>query len=69
MSNKLFQEMGSVGNPYAQMIGEINKFAQSIKGNPQQMVQKLLNSGEMSQSEFNRLSQMAQQIAPFMGKH
>ncbi len=69
MSNRLFQAMGNVGNPYAQMIGEINKFAQLIKGDPQQMVQRLLDTGEMSQAEFNRLSQTAQQIAPFMGKH
>lgn len=69
MSNKLFQAMGNIGNPYAQFTSEINKFAQSIKGNPQQMVQRLLDTGEMSQSEFNRLSQMAQQIVPFMSKN
>lgn len=68
MSNKLFQAMGNMMNPYAQMVGEINKFAQTIKGNPQQMVQRLLDTGEMSQSEYNRLAQMAQQISPFMGK-
>lgn len=69
MSNRLFQAMGNIGNPYAQLTGEINKFAQSINGNPQQMVQRLLDTGEMSQAEFNRLSQMARQIAPFIGKH
>lgn len=65
MSNKLFQAMGSMANPYSQMIGEINKFSQSIKGDPRQMVQKLLDTGEMSQADFNKLSQMAQQIMPF----
>lgn len=69
MSNKLFQTIGNQMNPYAQIVGEINKFAQSIKGSPQQMVQRLLNTGEMSQSDFNKYAQMAQQIAPFMGKH
>lgn len=69
MSNKLFQTFGVENNPYAQMATEINKFAKTINGNPQQIVQRLLDTGEMSQAEFNRLSQMAQQIAPFVGKH
>lgn len=71
MSNKLFEAIGqnAIPNQFMQMMGEINKFAQSIKGNPQQMVQRLLESGEMSQSDFNKYAQMAQQIAPFMGKH
>lgn len=70
MSNKLFEALGNTAcNPYGQMIAEINRFAQTINGNPQQMVQRLLDTGEMSQAEFNRLSQMARQIAPFMGKH
>lgn len=69
MSNKLYQAIGQrQPNPYAQMMGEISKFAQTIKGNPQQMVQRLLDTGEMSQKTFNELAQMAQQIAPFMGR-
>lgn len=66
MGNKLFQEMGMQMNPYAQLIAEINKFAKMLKGNPQQMIQKLLDTGEMTQGEYNRLSQMAQQIMPFV---
>lgn len=70
MSNKLYQAIRqNQANPYAQMVGEINKFAQTINGNPQQMVQKLLDSGEMSQKTFNELAQVARQIAPFVGKH
>lgn len=71
MSNRLFEVLGgAAANPYAQMVGEINKFAQTIKGDPRQMVQQLLDSGKMSQSDFNRYAQMAQQIAPLMGgKH
>lgn len=70
MSNRLFQAIGqnAMPNQFSQMMGELNKFAQTIKGNPQQMVQRLLDTGEMSQSEYNRLAQMAQQISPFMGK-
>lgn len=67
MSNKLFQAMANQMNPYAQIVGEINKFAQTIKGNPQQMVQRLLDTGEMSQADYNKFAQMAQQIMPLLG--
>lgn len=51
------------------MINEINKFAQTIKGDPKQMVEQLLNSGQMSQKQFNELAQTASQIAPLFNKH
>lgn len=35
--------------------------------NPREEVQRLLNSGQMSQEQFNQLSQMAQQILPQLG--
>lgn len=65
--NKLFEALGN--NSISQMMMEVNKFAQTIKGDPKQMVMQLLNSGQMSQADFNKYAQMAQQIAPFMGKH
>lgn len=68
MSNNLFSAMSNFNNPYAQMIGEIMNFAKTLNGNPQQMVQNLLNTGAMSQTEFNRFTKIAQQIVPFMGK-
>lgn len=49
------------------MMGEISKFARAIKGDPQQMVMQLLNSGQMSQNDFNKYAQMAGQIAPLFG--
>lgn len=42
---------------------QFNQFKQQIGNqNPQQMVQQLLDSGRMSQQQFNQLSQMANQI-------
>lgn len=64
MANPLYNAMQN--NPYDNMIGQIKQFGQSIQGDPKQMVQQLLNTGQMSQNEFNRYAQMAQQIAPFM---
>lgn len=69
MSNKLFQAFGqnAVNNQMSQMMGEISKFAQTIKGDPQQIVTQMLNSGQMSQAEFNKYAQIAGQIAPLFG--
>lgn len=64
MANSLYNPQQN--NPYVNMIGQIKQFGQKIKGDPKQMVEQLLASGQMSQQEFNRYTQMAQQIMPFM---
>lgn len=69
MANPLFNVLGNnVSNPFADIIRQAQELQKSFKGNPREEVQKLLNSGQMSQSEFNALSQQAQQIMQFMGK-
>ena len=40
------------------MISKFNEFRRNFNGNPQEEVQKLLDSGQMSQADFERLSQM-----------
>ena len=55
-------------NPLFNSFGnQAQQLKNSFKGNPRDEVQKLLNSGQMSQSDFNKLSQMAQQIMQSMG--
>lgn len=46
---------------------QFNQFKNTFRGNPQQQVQNLLNSGQMSQQQFNELQQMAKQIQSIMG--
>ena len=53
------QSQGPFGN-INQVISEYNKFRQTLQGDPRQQVQDLLNSGRMTQDQFNQLSQMAQ---------
>lgn len=65
MANSIFNSMMS-NNPYANMIGQIRQFGQSIQGDPKQLVERMLASGQMSQQEFNRYTQITQQILPFM---
>lgn len=55
-----FQNSNS--NNLAGMIQQFNEFRQNFQGNPQQMVQQLMQSGRMSQADYNRFYQMAQQF-------
>jgi vancomycin permeability regulator SanA len=42
------------------------EFKKSFRGNPQQQVQELLNSGKVSQAQYNQAVQMAQQLQRMM---
>lgn len=67
MANPVFNIMGNRNNPVNDIIKQAQEFKKSFNGNPREEVQKLLNSGKMSQQEFNRLSQIAQQVVQTMG--
>lgn len=70
--NPQTQQPRSTGNPILDMFGnmtnfnqQFNQFASQMRSantNPQEAVQNLLNSGQMSQEQFNRLSQIANMI-------
>ena len=68
MSNPLYQQMGNampqgIGN----MLQRFQQFRQSFQGDPRQQIQQLLNSGRVSQDQYNRAVQMAQQFQKMMG--
>ena len=48
--------------PQNNMLAQFQQFKNSFKGDPKQQVQELLNSGKMSQEQFNRLSQIANEM-------
>ena len=60
MNNNFMQRFGNMQN----FMNQFNQFRQSFGNsqNPQAIVQQLLDSGRMSQEQFNQLSQMANQI-------
>ena len=69
MPNPLFQQLGGMPqNPMMQMVSEFQKFRQNFSGDAQQEVQKLLNSGRMTQAQYNQLAQTAQQMSRFLGR-
>ena len=67
--NPLFNSMGNQSNPMADIIRQAKDFRKQFTGNPRDEVQRLLDTGAMSQREFNRLSQIAQQVVQAMGEN
>ena len=67
MSNALYNQFGRQNNPLEQLAQQAREFQRQFKGSPRQEVERLLQTGAMSQQDFNRYSQIAQQVAQFMG--
>ena len=62
MPNPLFSQFGwQQVNPMQQLVEDARKLKQTMQ-NPRAEVERLLQSGQMSQSQFNQFSQIAQQI-------
>lgn len=65
MSNPLFNVLGGgmpQGNGPMQMIQQFMQFKQNFKGDPKAEVQKMLQSGRVSQQQLNQVQQMAGQF-------
>lgn len=65
MANPLYKQYNQPinDNGLSQIIEQAKQMRKTFNGNPQQVVQNLLNSGQMSQAQYNQLMPMAQKIA------
>lgn len=61
MPNPLYQQLGG-GMPNNPMLQRFLQFKKTFSGNPQQMVQNMLNSGKLTQSQLNQYAQQTSQI-------
>ena len=68
MANPLFNSFGNEINPISDIIRQAKDFRKQFTGNPRQEVERLLQTGQMSQQDFNRFSQIAQQVIQTMGE-
>lgn len=64
MSNPLYDALGGNKLPgnMAQMINQFNQFKQTFSGDPRAQVQQLLNSGKVSQAQYDQAVKMANQL-------
>ena len=61
MANPLLSGMGNPQNG-GNLIQRFLAFKNSFQGDPKAKVQELLNSGQMSQEQFDKLQQMARNL-------
>ena len=71
--NQLNNNSNNIGNFFGfqnpnALINQFNNFRNNLQGNPQQIVQQLLQTGQMSQSQYNQLRQMAAQFQNILFK-
>ena len=63
MSNPLFNQMQQNN-----IVAEFERFCASFKGNPKAEVERLLQTGQMTQQQFNQLQAMATQFQRMLPK-
>ena len=71
MSNPLFQALGGgqMAGPmggFAQMVQQFRQFKANFQGDPKAEVEKLMQSGKLTQQQLNQLQQMAKQFQSLM---
>ena len=62
MASDLYKEMGFNANEFMKNINQLK----ARGGDPNQIIQSLLNSGKVTQEQVNRASAMAQRIMPML---
>lgn len=70
--NPLFNALGGGQMPgamgqFQNLVQQFQQFKQSFQGDPRAEVEKLVQSGKISQQQLNKLQQMAGQFQQLMG--
>jgi hypothetical protein len=60
MPNALFNALG--GNNMSNLVQEIKQVQQTFNGDPKAEVERLVRTGQMSQDDFNKYAQTANQL-------
>lgn len=64
MSNPLFQQLqnSNINAGAPNLLKQFLDFKNTFTGNPQQIIQSMINSGRISQTQLNQLSQQATEL-------
>lgn len=65
MSNPLYESMKQQGQP--NVVQQFNQFRQNFRGDPKQQVQQLLNSGRVTQAQYDQAVQKARMLQNLLG--
>lgn len=67
LNNSAPQMSGRFGD-FMNMMSQFNQFKQNFTGDPKQYVLSMLNSGQMTQDQFNQLQALATQFQKMMSR-
>lgn len=75
MSNPLFNALGGgaqsklpgMMGKFQQMMQQFQHFRQTFRGDPKAEVEKLVQSGQITQEQLDQVQQMARQFEQFLG--
>ena len=62
MNSSLFNALNGAQKGPMNIIQHFMQFKKNFKGNPQQQIQQMLNSGKVSQAQYNAAVQKAQML-------
>ena len=70
--NPLFNALGGGQMPgmmgqFQNMVQQFRQFQQTFQGNPKAQVEKLVQSGKITQQQLNQMQQMAVQFRQLLG--
>lgn len=69
MPNPIYNMLGGnalAGGNFGQILQQFRQFKSQFSGDPREQVQALLNSGRMTQSQYNELQNLARQFMSLM---
>lgn len=69
MNNPFFQAMGGNMNPlgnFGQLVQKFQQFKQTFQGDPKAEVEKMLQSGALTQEQLDQVQAMARQFQGLM---
>ncbi len=69
MPNPIFNALGGGNIPNNNMVQQFHNFMKQMEGkNPQEEINKLLQSGAITQQQLNQAQQMAQQFKTMLSE-
>lgn len=72
MANELYNQFGKNNNNkpddggFSEFVQQFQQFKAQFRGNPQAEIQRMLQSGQISQAQLNQAQQLAQQFIRFL---
>ena len=72
MANELYNQFGKSNNNKpddggsSEFVQQFQQFKSQFQGNPQEQIQRMLQTGQKSQAQLNQAQQLAQQFIKFL---